>query len=255
MLQDAISRLKTEVARGLVTDSAIWHCRCTQRGAIQSVRCRLGCVSHEQGAACKWVVEIIVDQVGLSDVWIQEQAVGAHLQSVARSKLAFVLHEHVHLGAHVALRESQGGAREVLVGVVEIEYLVSKALLGKHVSINLFVFLLVGTTFAIGLGLIAWTFIDLLVVLDGAVAARSEAISELEVIVVCRTHQRIVVAIRSSLMVVLMSLLLFGLELVAFFALSDLGLTPEHVLLVLELELAVRGLFARFTQSLPLVIS
>jgi hypothetical protein len=52
-----------------------------------------------------------------------------------------------------------------------------------------------------------------------------------------------------------MSRLLLGLELVAFFALSDLGLTPEHVLLVLKLELAVRGLFARFTQSLPLLIA
>ena len=62
-------------------------------------------------------------------------------------------------------------------------------------------------------------------------------------------------AVHRTLMIVLMSLLLLGLELVAFFALSDLGLTPEHVLLVLKLELAVRGLFARFTQSLPLLIA
>ena len=128
--------------------------------------------------------------------------------------------------------------------------------MSEHVSINLFVFLLVGTAFAICFGLIAWTFIDLLVVvLDCTIAARSETVSELEVIVVCWTHQRIEVAVHCTLMIVLMSLLLLGLELVAFLALSDLGLTPEHVLLVLKLELAVRGLFARLTQSLPLLIA
>lgn len=152
--------------------------------------------------------------------------------------------------------QRQGGACQVLVWVVEIENFVSKALLSEHVSINLFVFLLVGTAFAICFGLIAWTFIDLLViVLDCAIAARSETVSELEVIVVCWTHQRIEVAVHCTLMIVLMSLLLLGLELVAFLALSDLGLTPEHVLLVLKLELAVRGLFARLTQSLPLLIA
>ena len=123
-----------------------------------------------------------------------------------------------------------------MVRVVEVENLVSEALLSEHVPVHLLVLLLVRTTFAIGLGLIARTFIDQFVaVLIQSISPIIKAIGKLKIIIVSWAHQWIVVAITSPLL----SLLLLGLELVALLAPSDLGLTPQHLLLVLELKLRV----------------
>jgi len=123
-----------------------------------------------------------------------------------------------------------------LVRVVEVEDLVSEALLSEHVPVHLLVLLLVRATFAIGLGLITRTFINQFVaVLVQAISSIIEAISKLKIIIVSWTHQWIVVAVTSTLQ----SLLLLSLELVALLAPSDLGLTPQHLLLMLELKLGV----------------
>lgn len=65
-----------------------------------------------------------------------------------------------------------------MVRVVEVEDLVSEALLSEHVPVHLLVLLLVRATFAIGLGLITRTFINQFVaVLVQAISSIIEAIS------------------------------------------------------------------------------
>ena len=53
----------------------------------------------------------------------------------------------------------------------------------------------------------------------------------------------------------LLPLLLLALEFITFLAPSDLGLTPEHLLFVLKLELIVRSVLGQRALAIPLLIA
>ena len=103
--------------------------------------------------------------------------------------------------------------------------------------VYLHAFLFVRAAFAIGLGLIAWTFIDLLLVIFAITfPTNAQSIGVSEIIVVRRTHQWIenIIRIRT-----LLPFLLLAFKLIALLTLSQLSLASEHLFLMLELQLVV----------------